>query len=150
MTNQIRVANGLLEQLWAEVVAEHADADRFAPGSSHVIAIEMKGKATLHGLPGDCWLSFVPASEKSLDLKGDWTVTPDFLQDSGTVQLPGVYKNACGMRRRFVVPDDAKGKEIMLSINSGKGTILGAMVNGHWVRRHHHRLGNQWNLNITP
>jgi hypothetical protein len=136
---------------WSQrTVAGDDFGTRLAPGSAHVIAFEMKGESTLHGLPGDCWLSYFPAPEKSLDLKGAWTVTPDFLQDAGTVQLPGAYQNACGMRRRILVPDDAQGKEIVLSINSGKGSILGAIVNGRWERRHHHRLGNQWNLNITP
>ena len=38
---------------------------------------------------------------------------------------------------------------VMVDVVAANG-ILGVLVNGHWVRRFHHLIGEHFQLNVTP
>ena len=64
------------------------------------------------------------------------------------VKLPGAF-NANLLSRQVDVPTDLSGKQAYLHLKTSHG-ITGCIVNGRYVRRHHHALGDTTFLNITP
>ena len=64
------------------------------------------------------------------------------------MKLPGSF-NAKLLSRLFEVPAGLAGKPVYLRLKTTHG-ITGCLVNGRYVRRHHHVLGDTTFLNITP
>ena len=120
-----------------------------APGSTHTLAVEIKGENTLVGSRGPAWLAYRPAPQSSLDLAGQWTPTRDALHDDAPVALPGGGFDAWTLRRTVRVPASAQGQNMVLNVEGG-WPLYGVIVNGHLTRRHHHRFGDHWTLNISP
>jgi hypothetical protein len=118
----------------------------FTPGSTHEAVVEIRGKGPLTGGRGRAWLSFVPAPQTVLDLAGEWQATRDCLRYDRTMTLPGKW-DAKGARRTVVVPTDQSGRTVVLH---AEGRTLGVIINGKWLRRHYHLIGNRLDLNITP
>jgi hypothetical protein len=118
------------------------------PGGTHWLAVEIAGEGVLAGPRGNTWLSYVPEPKSKLDLAGEWTPTKDAMRYEAPVRLPGPL-DALMARRTVVVPRAASKKTVFLHMEAGPG-LLGVLVNGHWVRRHHHRLGGVTHLNISP
>jgi len=121
---------------------------KLAPGTSHTIMVEIRGDGSLAGSRGTCWLAWKPAPLRSIDLAGQWTPSSDMLRYGSPVMLPGPYKSF-SLRRSIAIPDAFAGKTIVFSANAPR-PMVGVLVNGHWVRRHHHMIGENWSLNITP
>ena len=118
------------------------------PGSEHVIALEVRGAGAWNGVRGQSWLAYRPDPLRSLDLAGAWEPSSDALNYGAPVNLPGDY-NAQLLAREFDLPARARGKTAMLSVDASGG-LVGALVNGRLVRRHHHTIGESWTLNVTP
>jgi len=53
------------------------------------------------------------------------------------------------LRRTVTVPASHRGQNAVLSVEGG-WPLVGVIVNGHLTRRHHHRFGDRWTLNVTP
>lgn len=121
---------------------------QLAPGSTHTLTVEVEGQGTVLGARGTCWLWHRPTADTSIDLAGEWTPTRDGINATTTVTLPGTW-NGMTARRRILVPASAKGRTAMLALESD-ARIVGVVVNGAYVRRHHHIFGNRVDLNITP
>ena len=88
---------------------------------------------------------------QTLDLGGTWEALADFTGSrAAPVTLPGEYKSACALRRQVVVPADWKGRRVRIDFASRKDRLVGVIVNGRYIRRHHHRFGDRTWLDITP
>ncbi len=119
------------------------------PGSNHLLALEISGGDTpLVGIKGSCLLSRIPAPQDVLDLEGQWQTSTDVLSTGPTVSLPGAA-NTLMFRRRIEIPKQRSGRQVYLYLE-GSRELIGCMVNGHFVRRHHHMVGELTYLNITP
>ncbi len=117
-------------------------------GSTHTLAVEIRGEGQVCGIRGNTWLAFTKRPERALDLAGEWTPSKDYLTSEPAVKLPGTF-NAKLLSRLFDVPADLAGKQVYLRLETTHGTT-GCIVNGRYVRRHHHVLGETTFLNITP
>lgn len=117
-------------------------------GNKHHIAVEIKGQGSLNGARGPAWLWYWPKPAASLDLAGAWTPTRDVLNPLPPVTLPGGY-DAMTLRREVVVPADKADMNVILRVRT-TGRLVGAIVNGHLVRRFHHIIGDRFDLNVTP
>ena len=117
------------------------------PGSEHTLAIEVRGSGQVVGLRGHAWLHHRPAARARLDLAGEWIPTRDFLRDEAPEKVPGKYQGLAAIRRTVQIPPDWQGR-IDLYFKGGHA-LTGALVNGHYLRRHHHALGDATQLNIT-
>lgn len=119
------------------------------PGSTHTLAVEIMGENALTGSRGTAWLSYQPAAQSSLDLAGEWTPSRDALHLEAPVKLPGGGFDALTLRRTVSIPASRQGQNALLSVEGG-WPLVGVIINGHLTRRHHHRFGDRWALNITP
>ena len=120
------------------------------PGTSHLLAIEVRSQGEIAGPYGDLWIDYLPPPAGKLDLAGPWSPSPDALIWQDPVALPGPLGKAT-MVRRTVHVDGPAGRTVMLFTQTNdRCTNIGALVNGHWVRRHHHVFGSRTSLNITP
>lgn len=117
-------------------------------GSTHTLAVEIRGEGQVCGVRGNTWLSFTRRPGRMLDLAGDWAPSNDYLRPGTPVRLPGAF-NANLLSRTFELPADLSGKQVYLRLKTSHG-ITGCLVNGRYVRRHHHALGDTVFLNITP
>ena len=120
------------------------------PGSDHLLAIEVwaDGKKPV-GVPGAAWLSFRPTPAKHEDLSGNWTISTDGLAAGVAAPLPGLFDGKLATRNVDI--DAAQSARNVVVHASGSGNNLcGVIINGHYVERFHHRLGNEFNLNVTP
>lgn len=120
-----------------------------APGSTHTLTVEVRGKGQLNGLIGDAWIIFAPRPADTLDLAGPWTTCKDDLfHDTGTVTLPGPYE-ARSLWRTIQLPQADAGKTVMLVEDAERP--FNAYINGTLVP-----FGNipssacHLELNITP
>ena len=120
-----------------------------APGSTHTLAVEIRGEGQVYGVRGNTWLAFTPSPRERLDLAGRWTPSRDFLRWGDPVDLPGALGGVKTVRRRFVLPEAWPNGQVYLHMTAGYA-VTGAIVNGRYIRRHHHALGDTTFLNITP
>jgi hypothetical protein len=118
------------------------------PGTTHTLAVEIQGSGRLVGSTGGAWLWLWPEPAARIDLAGQWSPTQDALTYTAPVNLPGNY-NAMGLRRSIDVPADYSNRTVVLRAET-TGQLVGVMVNGNWVRRFHHLIGDRYDLNITP
>lgn len=119
------------------------------PGSTHTLAVEIRGEHPLVGSRGPAWLWYQPTPQSSLDLAGEWTPSRDALHLGAPVTLPGGGFDALTLRRVVTVPASHRGQNAVLSVEGG-WPLVGVIVNGHLTQRHGHRFGDRWTLNITP
>jgi hypothetical protein len=121
------------------------------PDSEHVLAVEIEGtdKGSVCGPKGNTFLAYIPNPVAKEDLSGEWQPSKDAMNYGKPIKLPGGKWDAQTARRKIVIPKKYQGKEVYLHMDTSP-SIIGALINGHWLRRHHHRLGNITHLNITP
>jgi hypothetical protein len=117
-------------------------------GSVHTLAVEVQGEGQVCGVRGNTWLAFTKSPECFLDLAGEWTPSKDYLSSGSAVRLPGAV-SAKLLSRLYDAPAGLAGKEVYLRLKTSHG-ITGCLVNGRYVRRHHHALGDTTFLNVTP
>jgi len=98
---------------------------------------------------GNTWLAFTPAPRERLDLAGQWTPSRDLLRWGKPVAVPGRVDALMSVRRQVRLPRNWRDGQVYLYMKGGYA-ITGAIVNGRYIRRHHHALGEVTFLNITP
>jgi len=121
---------------------------RSEPGTAHTLAVEIRGEGQVCGVRGNTWLAFTRRPARTIDLAGEWASSPDYLTAGSSVKLPGAF-NAKLLSRTLTLPGDLAGKQVYLHLKTSQG-LTGCLVNGRYVRRHHHALGDTTFLNITP
>ena len=105
----------------------------------------------VRGFRGVTFLRYRPKPAGTLSLAGEWQVFERMTDvDSHTVTLPGRYDRGVALRREFDLPSDVAGRTVRVDFTSRGDFLHGVVVNGHYVRRHHHRHGDRTILNITP
>ncbi len=136
----------------AEVLKDANPQDLTAqlkPGNEHLLAIELNGEQRqIIGFRGNFWLAYIPKPDATLSLAGAWTASPDCLTWDKETKLPGPFEKLAMVKRRIMIDTEAAGKNVVFWMDAPNlGEII---VNGHYVRRHHHRIGTRTSLNITP
>ncbi len=119
----------------------------WATGSKHLLTVEVRGEGQVCGVRGNTWLAFTRRPAEILDLAGRWTPSKDYLTNGPAVSLPGPF-NAKLVSRDVDIPARLAGKQLYLRRRASWG-ITGCIVNGRYVRRHHHCIGDTTFLNIT-
>jgi hypothetical protein len=117
-------------------------------GSEHTLVIDVQGEGDVCGIRGNTWLAFTREPKRKMPLDGAWVASPDYLTPGRDVSLPGVA-DAKLLTRSFDLPADFAGSQVYVKMTAGRG-ITGLLVNGRYVRRHHHALGDTTFLNLTP
>jgi hypothetical protein len=118
------------------------------PGSTHTLAVEVRGEGQVCGVRGNTWLAFTRSPSRTLELGGEWSAAKDYLAAGTPARLPGAV-DAKVLARSVDVPADFGDKQIYLRLKTSQG-ITGCLVNGRYVRKHHHGLGETVFLNVTP
>ncbi|MDR3708241.1 MAG: hypothetical protein P4L33_08065 [Capsulimonadaceae bacterium] len=117
-------------------------------GTVHTLAVEVQGKGQLVGLGGQCWLAYEPAPGQKIDLAGAWTASNDALRYDIPATLPGKYHGQI-MKRSVFIGSKLAGKKAVVTVD-GDRMLIGVLINGKLVRRHHHLVGSRWSLDVTP
>ena len=118
-------------------------------GDTAVLRLEIKNenKTAIRGLLGRCFLSYTPTAKKVIPLAGDWLVRAEINQPvCGKQTIPGVVTG--GYPERTFNLGDVSGRIFLRMKN--EQNITGAIINGRYVRRHHHMFGNVTWLDVTP
>lgn len=118
------------------------------PGSTHQLTVKIRSNEPLIGMRGETWLHYIPDPVAKIDLAGDWQMSDDVLHFDRTVKLPGHWAGYMA-KREINIPKKLQNKQAFLRMQNN-GMIFGAIVNGHWLRSHHHGVGQQFDINITP
>jgi hypothetical protein len=127
------------------------------PGSTHLLAVEVTrldgalgptGQAGLIGSRGPAWIAYHPEPAARQDLAGPWETATDGLRYAATSTLPGTgqFSN----RRTVKIDADQSSRTVVFHALAGSGAVRGIIINGRFVARHHHNIGPEVNLNITP
>lgn len=120
-----------------------------APGSSHTLAVEARNDGgVVAGLRGQTWISWEPEAPAKIDLVGAWQPSADGLHYGDAIALPGKF-DAQMLRRSVFVDAKYRGQSAVLTVD-GSQELVSVLINGTLVRRHHHKLGDRWSLNLTP
>ncbi len=126
-------------------------AKSLQPGSTHELVVVIASEGTLCGTRGNAWLWLWPSPPEKINLAGSWQESPDALRWGKSVELPGDY-DACVLKRTVSVPASFKGIEhpqTYLDVDAS-GKLIGALVNGRFVRRYHRITADRFQLNVTP
>lgn len=121
------------------------------PGTTHDLAVVITSRGTQCGVRGSAWLWLWPEPAARIDLAGDWQESSDALRWGKSVQLPG-KSDAFVMKRTVKMPASFKGMEkpqTYLDVDASS-RIIGALVNGRFVRRYHRITADRFQLNVTP
>jgi hypothetical protein len=117
-------------------------------GTTHQLAVEISDKNTLLGSRGPAWLAYHPTSAAQQDLAGDWELSSDGMTYRPATPLPGKVDMA---NRRIIKIDAAQSaRTVVFHAVADREAIRGIIVNGRFVMRHHHNIGPEVDLNITP
>jgi hypothetical protein len=120
-----------------------------AADSEHVLAVEVRGEGQVCGVRGNTWLAFTRSPARVFDLAGAWSASKDYVGTAESpLALPGTF-SAKRLSRDVVVPSDLAERPVYLRLTA-EGGVTGCLINGRYVRRHHHALGNTTFLNLTP
>lgn len=120
------------------------------PGSSHLLALEITApQGNFPGIKGSAFLFTIKNPDKVIDLAGKWIATEDVLAPGKAVTLPGTAGKVLSFKREFKLPADIAGKKVYLK-EVGSNCLIGCIINGKYVRRHHHMVGEITYLNISP
>jgi hypothetical protein len=117
------------------------------PGTTHSLAVEIWGSNPVVGTPASVWLNYRPDAPDHQDLAGDWQSALDGLTYAQPVTIPGTYKGPA--LRRMVNVDAAHANQTAV-LRIGATDIYGVIVNGTWISRFHHHIGNNFDIAITP
>lgn len=115
------------------------------------IKVEDDRHPALRGFGGACFLYRRPHPAGTFPLDGEWEAfrrTTD--PEPHRVTLPGRYEQAVALRRVFDLPAEFAGRRTSIDFTSRGDFLHGVIVNGHYLRRHHHRHGDRTVLDITP
>jgi hypothetical protein len=117
------------------------------PGRN-VVAFEFAGDAKYQGIVGNVYLYHRRPGVRLLDLAGQWPAR-DAAGKSAALTIPGTGA-VFAPTRTLPLPADWQGRyRVRLCMDGGKHSVLGAMINGNLVRRHHHPLSNRCDIDIT-
>jgi hypothetical protein len=119
------------------------------PGATHTLAVEIWGSNPVVGTPASVWLNYRPDAHQHQDLAGEWAPALDGLSYTQPVMIPGPYKGLT-LRRTVTVDDNRAGQTAVLRISATNNSIYGVIVNGTWISRFHHHVGNDFDIAITP
>jgi len=117
------------------------------PGSTHTLAVEIWGSNPVVGTPASVWLNYRPNAPEHQDLAGDWQPALDGLTYAQPVTIPGNYKGPT-LRKVVAIADSHKAQTVMLRVSATD--THGVIVNGTWISRFHHHIGNNYDIAITP
>jgi len=123
-------------------------AGALTPGSHHVLAVEIKSNQPMAGARGHAWLTWWPAPQATQDLAGQWIPSRDGLHEEAPITLPGPWDTM--MARRVVPIAAAQSHRNVIVAVSQQSRVTGVIINGFYLRRHHHAIGPRTDLNITP
>ena len=119
------------------------------PGTEHLLAIELMGEnRQIIGFRGNIWLAYLPKPVATIALGGAWTASADGMKWDKELTLPGKIEKTAMVKRKIKIDESAANQTVMFWMDApGMAEVI---VNGHYVRRHHHRIGTRSSLNITP
>ena len=122
------------------------------PGKTYQLAVFCEGWTDVCGPTGNFWIAWLPDPQQTIDLSGQWTMTSDFLHwNSETVELPGIWPDdARGAKRKFAMPKIDPETQVYVRYETVRNGLTGVIINGRYLRRHHHDLTERTWLNITP
>jgi hypothetical protein len=117
------------------------------PGKN-VVAFEFAGSEKNIGIVGNVFLYHRVPGERSLNLAGRWDGVDAGGKDV-SYTIPGTG-SVFAPSRTVAIPLEWQGKyRVRLWLEGSKYSVLGAMVNGTMVRRHHHPLSTRCDIDIT-
>jgi len=117
-------------QDWGVEGVDQVASDILGPGTTHTLLIETRSETAINGLPGNCWLGFIPAPQRSLELAGTWSTAPDMLHVDSQVTLPGPY-SAKVLSRSIAVPAAVRGLTAVVEVQSTRAFSL--LINGTFI-----------------
>ncbi|MGA2500632.1 MAG: hypothetical protein ABSH20_23070, partial [Tepidisphaeraceae bacterium] len=117
------------------------------PGTTHVLAVDVKSQSPVTGARGNAWIYFIPEPQGRDDLSGTWRRYTDPIHAKGTVQLPGPFHGHYATRT--VVVDRAHAGQNVLVHVDGK-SVVGVIVNGKLLLRSTRVYNSLFSINVTP
>ena len=117
------------------------------PGTSHVLAVEIKSSRSLAGPQGNAWLYYSPDPQEREDLSGTWQRYTDPLHAAGSVQLPGPFQGQYASRRVTIDRRHAR-QNVMIYVNGP--AVRGVIVNGKLILHSSRVASSIFSINITP
>jgi hypothetical protein len=117
------------------------------PGTSHVLALDVKSKQFVAGPRGNAWIYYIPEPQQRQSLSGDWRRYANPLQSVGKAQLPGPFQGQYASRN--VLIDRAHASQNVLIYVDGMA-VQGVMVNGKLINRSTRVYNSIFSINVTP
>lgn len=125
-------------------------------GETAELAIKVRGDThpRVRGFGGPIYLHFRQRAKASYDLAGEWKVyrTPyDAAPTAVSVPMAKRMKDTFMLGRKFTLPETFReGGRIAIDFQSAHDALGGVIVNGRYLRRHHHVFGDRTTLDVTP
>jgi hypothetical protein len=120
----------------------------FKPGTTHTVALDIKSTRSLAGSAGNAWLWYWIDPVSSINLAGKWDSSADGLSFGPPVAIPGPFVDKV-VRTHVTVPSSHREQRVVINLKT-LGAIHTVIINGHYIARHHHNIGEEWELDITP
>lgn len=118
----------------------------------NVIALAFENGDKYVGVSGSLYLYQRKAANRSVSLEGNWSIVDDQGKQQVMPLPTAVGKKPRGARptMQLDIPESWRGcYRVRLYIEGDARSILGAYVNDHLVRRHHHHMGEICDIDIT-
>ena len=123
------------------------------PGQTFQLKIEARNNPDerFRGIKGICFLSYMPNPSRTIDLSGSWQARTEVNSPVPTsISVPAERLSAACFTRTFSLDEKLLNQADSIYVFiEGDPRFDGVIVNGQYVRRHHHRIGQQTYLNIT-
>ena len=117
------------------------------PGTSHVLALDIKSRQFVAGVRGNAWIHYIPEPQQRQSLSGEWRRYTSPLRAAGNVRLPGPFQGQYASRT--VVIDRGHANQNVLIHVDGMA-VQGVMLNGKLVNRSVRVYNSLFSINVTP
>lgn len=126
------------------------------PGETAELVMVIRNRhVVIRGVKANVYLTRIPKAARNISLEGEWEVRPEVITDPPVVCAVPCQDKVAGKlwTRTFELTDammPKEGEQAFLNVMGAEGYLYGAVVNGRFAHKHHHRHGARLYLNITP
>lgn len=127
-----------------------------AAGETAELVIKVRGDVhpRVRGFGGPVYLHFRPHPKASFDLAGEWKAyrtVYDAAPMPVAVPMAKRIKDTFMLGRTFTLPEAFRADgRIAIDFQSAHDALGGVIINGRYLRRHHHVFGDRTTLDVTP
>ena len=107
--------------------------DVFIPGTTFVLAADIRSNSSLIGWREPIWLHYLPEPPARQNLAGTWAVHSDAIHAAGTLTLPGPIIGTAFLSRTVVIDAAHRNSNVVVFVEQVDVGMTAILINGRQI-----------------